>query len=98
MTKSPEIITNIIAVVPHESNPDRHLVDSDGRYPTAEHTGGETFEDTFRRMGIRKLGLGSLSVAAREYDLEGPDDIAYRAKPTARDPHPDSGYFWKNIG
>jgi len=95
MPASPEVSTTIIAVVPHESDPNLHIVDSDGNYPSTEHPGGQTYETTFRTIGTDKLGMGALSVARRLASMEGPNDIMYEAKPKSGDPEPGSGYFWK---
>ena len=95
MPYSPDLPTNIIAVIPYEDDPNLHLVDADGEYPSIPHQPGETYEGTFRRIGVEKLGQGSLSVARRLASLEGPNDIIYRAKPISYAPAPESGLFWK---
>lgn len=97
MSHSREQLTTVIAVIPHHSDPSLRIVDDSGNYPSVTHTGGETYEAAFRRIGTEKLGVGALSVAFRLADMEGPDDIAYQAKPLGQDPHPDSGYFWKAL-
>lgn len=97
MNASPEFTTRIIAAIPNATDPNKFLLDKNGQYPAMDYPGpGEqTYEKTFHRIGVEKLGVGTLSVAMRLVEIEGPHDIVYKAKPIAKDPSPDSGYSWK---
>lgn len=97
MREPSEFTARIVAVIPNEADPTLFLLDQDGQYPFVDYPGpGEhTYEGVFRQIGIKKLGVGSLSVARRLFEAEGPRDIVYEAKPISKDPTPESGYFWR---
>lgn len=87
----------IEAIIPHQDDPDLHVVTRDGAYPSREHERGRgTLEGTFRSIGREVLGR-VLSVDRRRYDLEHEQrrGVVYQAKPVTHTFDPKSDYSWQ---
>ncbi|MDN5274435.1 MAG: hypothetical protein JWP06_336 [Candidatus Saccharibacteria bacterium] len=87
----------IEAIIPHQDDPDLHVVTREGDYPSQEHEKGRgTLEETFRSIGRDVLGR-VLSVDKRRYDLEReqPGGIVYQAKPITHTFDSKSDYSWQ---
>lgn len=84
----------VIAVIPHQNDPELHITDTEGNYPALTHEPGKTHEKTFHRIGAEILGGVVLSIDRRLAHLEDTSNIIYRAKPVAINPQPGSGLQW----
>jgi hypothetical protein len=85
----------IEAIIPHQSDPDLHIVTSQGDYPSRTYEQGNgTLEQTFRTIGQDILGR-VISVDRRRVDLEVEGtSIVYQAKPVNHSLNPTSDYQW----
>jgi hypothetical protein len=95
MTLSHDTLTEITAIIPQVENPEVHLRNSEGRYPTTQHERGEgTFEEALHKLGRKATGM-FVGVNRRAPEAEtGQGHIVYHTKPVPANTELPPGYSW----